>query len=999
MKSEEWRAVKDLFDRCLDAPAELRASLLSDSTVTMEVRAEVTRLLRNLEGAEPSFLKPPDAFRRAVFAAAPSLEQGEVLAGRFRVERFLGRGGMGEVYEAFDTDLNDRVALKLLASDLQDDPTASARMRRELQLARRVTHPNVCRLFDLARHEFPWGEGEFLTMEFLEGGTLSAKVKSDGPMPPGVALPLLMQIADGLEAAHSAGVIHRDLKPSNIMLTPGAERTRAVLMDFGLARRYVASEVAVTQTGQVAGTLEYMAPELFTGGAASVASDMFALGKVALFMVTGALDIADTRLPALWKTAIQRALDPDPARRFETAQEFVSGLEGRADTVTLRLPAVSRRKLTAAASAAGLAMAAGIGLWFWARAGRLPEEAERLYEAGVEQIRAGSYFAATKTLDRAANLAPHFTLAHARLAEAWMGLQIPERASREMLLARREGLSSLSELDRLQLEAIDLTVTREFPAAVAKYEQLRSKGRPEFDLDLGRAYERANRIADAKEKYRQVTVNSPRSAAAWLRLAVLRSRTGEPVPAAEAFSRAEQVYQANNDLEGLVEFTFQRGVVAARRTDYSEAKEQFQKAIATSRLAANQQQEIAATLQLAAAAYAEGDAALAEQYAREGLAVAQANQMQALAVVGIVNLGSAYAGKGDLASAERYYREGLTMADNESSDGLAALCLLSLASLHDRQKLGADMEREARQALAYYEPNGYAYETARGSILLGRYHRDQGMYAGAMEDFQRAAVMAEKAQDLSAISLANQGIASVFEIQERFPEALVRYRKNMDLPSDEQSKAYAALQTGEMLSQLGRFDEAGAMFSRVSQASARFKDLSWKLALAHARMAISQGRDQEAGPVATEGLSKTGTESAFEAAQFREVLGLALMEQGDLQNGSRACEQALTALMKIDNPSSLLDAQLAALEGRARQGDRRGTKSLFVAMEPSLEQKPESKWRTLAWMARADPTYREPAQNAFGDLKRLWGDAAWRSYADRPDIRRLSMSLFAQSLR
>jgi len=998
MTPAEWRAVKDLFERCLDAPPELRAALLSDSTVTAEVRTEAVRLLRNLEAAGPSFLKPPEAFRRAVFAAAPTLEQGEVLAGRFRVERFLGRGGMGEVYEAFDTELNDRVALKLLVPDLQDDPAASARMRRELQLARRVTHPNVCRLFDLARHEFPWGEREFLSMELLEGDTLAAKVKNDGPLPAGAGLALLKQIAKGLEAAHLAGVVHRDLKPSNIMLTPAAEGTRAVLMDFGLARRHATNEAAVTQTGQIAGTFDYMAPELLAGGAASVASDLFALGKVTLFMATGSLSIDDPRLAEHWKAAIKRALDPDPERRFKTGGEFVAALEKA--TVTRRLPALSRRELTAGGVAAGLALVGGT-IWLLSAhaAGREPAEAVRLYETGVDQIRAGSYFAATRSLDRAVNVAPHFALAHARLAEAWIGLQIPEKATREMLLARRDGPWSLSDVDRLQFEGIDLTVTRDFAAAAAKYEQLRSKGGAEFDLDLGRAYERANRIADAKEKYRQVAASSPRSAAAWLRLAVLRSRTGEAGPAIEAFSQAERIYQTNNDLEGLVELTRQRGSAAARRGDYREAKAQFAKARDTARLAANVPQEVSAILQFAAAAYGEGDAALAEQNAREGLELAQRNQMQALAVVGVVNLGNAFAVKYDFASAEKFYRDGLAMARNEALGSLAALCVLSLATLHDQQKRETEAESEAREALAYYQPNGYAYETARGAILIGRYQRDRGMYAEATENFKLAAAMAEKAQDRVGLAIANSSLGSVLESQERFWEALAAYRRNLDSASDEESRGYAALQAGGMLWRLGRFDEGAQMLMQAKRAGAKFPDLALKADVSRAAMALDAEQPEQAVSIAELGLSNAANRPSPSATQLKEILGLALLRRGNLAQGSRLCEQALVEAAKLEDRDLLVAAQLGALQARVLQADATRALKLFREMEPFLEQRPETKWRALAWIARADHAYAERAQGAFDDLKRLWGEPVWSSYSSSPEVRRLAMSLSASRSR
>ncbi|MFP5287936.1 MAG: protein kinase domain-containing protein, partial [Thermoanaerobaculia bacterium] len=162
----------------------------------------------------------------------PAFAPGERIAGRYRVIRFLARGGMGEVYEVEDQELRERVALKTVRGDVSRDQLAIERFRREIQLARKVTHPNVCRIFDVSFH----GGLIFLTMELLEGETLAQRLRRAGPMSTEEALPVARQIAWALHAAHQAGIIHRDLKPGNVVLTESKGTTRAVVTDFGLAR-------------------------------------------------------------------------------------------------------------------------------------------------------------------------------------------------------------------------------------------------------------------------------------------------------------------------------------------------------------------------------------------------------------------------------------------------------------------------------------------------------------------------------------------------------------------------------------------------------------------------------------------------------------------------------------------------------------------------------------------------------------------------------------------
>jgi len=285
----------------------------------------------------------------------PVLATGDVLGGRFRVVRFVGQGGIGEVYEAEHLDLREPVALKVLRADIAGDPRAMERFRREIQLARKVTHPHVCRLFDVERHPTASGELTFLTMEFLQGQTLEEWLRTRGRMSTRQALPIVAQVADALAAAHRAGVVHRDFKPGNVVLVPAPETPeglRAVVTDFGMARAADGgkSVLASGETGLVPGTAAYMAPEQAEGREATAASDIYSLGVVMYEMLTGQRPHAGTtaismllrrlREPAptprlhvpdldpRWTAVILRCLERDPADRFTAAMEVVKALRG-----------------------------------------------------------------------------------------------------------------------------------------------------------------------------------------------------------------------------------------------------------------------------------------------------------------------------------------------------------------------------------------------------------------------------------------------------------------------------------------------------------------------------------------------------------------------------------------------------------------------------------------------------------------------------------------------
>ena len=275
---------------------------------------------------------------------------GAGVSARYRIVRFVAAGGMGEVYEAEDLELGGTVALKTLRSDVAADPRALERFRQEIALARQVTHPNVCRIFDVGWHREDTSAGSpgvaFLTMEFLKGETLAEHLRREGPMAAEQALPLLHQMAEGLAAAHKAGVVHRDFKSANVMLVPTEDRVRAVVTDFGLARTGPAQ--AGSSGGEIVGTPAYMAPEQLEGGSVSPATDVYAFGVVMCEVLLGRRGLSGdsprdgdptpaqeeaaperkgVALKARWASVIGRCMELAPSSRFKDAQVLLGAMD------------------------------------------------------------------------------------------------------------------------------------------------------------------------------------------------------------------------------------------------------------------------------------------------------------------------------------------------------------------------------------------------------------------------------------------------------------------------------------------------------------------------------------------------------------------------------------------------------------------------------------------------------------------------------------------------
>ena len=337
-------------------------------------------------------LTPASAPLPPAIAATPTgvaFGPGQILAGRFKIIRFVARGGMGEVYEAEDQELNERVAVKTARLEGAQSEHDIERFRREIQLARRVTHPNVCRTFDVFRHVItPIGGGApteilLVSMELLGGETLDKRVRS-ARMSAAEALPIVEEMCAGLGAAHRVGVIHRDFKSSNVMLVPLASpanvnAVRTVITDFGLAHAESHPGMTLTRPGDIVGTPSYMAPEQIEGGAITAATDIYSLGIVIYEMLTSVLPFAaDTPLatamkrlkapapsPRLqapdidskWESVVARCLEREPAQRFATTDEIVKALRG--ESIAMAAPSAESAIAPANTSSAN-ASSAGV---------------------------------------------------------------------------------------------------------------------------------------------------------------------------------------------------------------------------------------------------------------------------------------------------------------------------------------------------------------------------------------------------------------------------------------------------------------------------------------------------------------------------------------------------------------------------------------------------------------------------------------------------------------
>jgi tetratricopeptide (TPR) repeat protein len=553
----------------------------------------------------------------------PTLAVGDVVAERYRIARFIARGGMGTVYEAEDLVLGGHVGLKTIRPEVASRPKAVERFKREIHLARKITHPNVSRVYDLGTYRIPREDSSgladeviFLTMELLSGPTLAEELQESGPFAAAEALPLVEQMCAGLDAAHRLGIIHRDFKSSNVILAPAAEPgggTKAVVTDFGLARSYAAdsSLATLSEAGDLLGTPAYMAPEQLEGKELTPAADIYSLGIVLYEMMTGvrpfsspfvvtAKRLSTTPPPPRelkpdldprWQDVIMRCLEIDPEVRFGRVSDIPWVLRGDLDIAeapTLSLEA--RKKVTPSAAGAQsprrvsvrwlvlgsmLVLAAvGVGVLVdrW-RTAASPPATESLDESPAAVRRSLAVREIVSPADDSESSWLATAIAEMLRSELSLGRQIRVLSGREIAdVARNVGLDSATGLDP--------DSTRRLDAALAV--DLEVKGSYELLEEEGLSLVRLKLELRDLESGEQVTRSEATGSVGQLFDVVMRA--GEPLRrqlGLEDLTPA-QALELRASLPSSPEAArlFVEGLQKLRRQDFIEAREIFEDAVA-----------------------------------------------------------------------------------------------------------------------------------------------------------------------------------------------------------------------------------------------------------------------------------------------------------------------------------------------------------------------------------------------------------------------------------
>ncbi|HEY0546436.1 MAG TPA: protein kinase [Pyrinomonadaceae bacterium] len=986
----------------------------------------------------------------------------------YRILSKLGEGGMGTVYAAEDLHLGRRVAIKFLNSS-SSDHHYRARFLREARAISSLSHPYIATVHDYGETD---EEQPFLVMELVQGETLGELLEQSA-LTLWRAVEIIECVAEALAEAHSQGIVHRDIKPSNVIIT---ERGLVKVLDFGLAKRIVEEDfretdqnartllATHTRDGVVVGTPLYLSPEQATGAKVDGRSDLFALGALLYECISGkpafsggsVIEIGaqvlhidppppsdiNPQVPTELDRITLKALAKKLPERYQTAEEMRADLAAARSVMstngkrierislprgaghrtsalntishTLRKPRISVFTLAASALALSL-MVFGLVWMLRPKPHVPPAKALTFYERGVNFLREGAYYQASKSLEKAVSIDDDFALAHARLAEALTELDDADRAKTEMLRANSlvPNRSALSKQDALYLDAINAVVVNKYADAAGYYKQMAdlAPDQPDVYVDLGRANEKGDEADKALDNYLKAIQHDGQYPTAYLRAAIIYIRKKDMGTAILTLEKAASLYEGLGNLEGRTEVLYWRGVLYTDKAKYTDASAVLKQALSLAESNGSEPQRINILLQLSRLSYNLGDTAQAGEYANEALQSAEQNGLNNLATLALLDLGNALSGSNEYKRAEDIFRRALELALRNKARRLEAMSWMNIGGALMQQFRMDEGLPLVEQALAFFRQDNYRKYISFCLTYLGRGYRVKGEYDKAREAFQQKLEQAQAPGDQKGVASAQGEIANAFAKQKRYPEALQNYEASYQLAKslgERQTIAYNRMNSGYVLSQLGRNVEARQSLDEATDLASKpdspYKAVLVEIEMIRAQLALTERDFASAKKISQRALDEAGKSYPDVAVGAKITLGLAQSLSGQTREGKLTCEDAL-AMARQENEEALIsDAMLALAQALYESGDAAGAlKQALEAEEHSARLgEQESIWR--AWLIAARSSLRTGdrqgareqlahANDALSTLQQQWGTQAFELYQSRRDVQALHRQL------
>lgn len=961
---------------------------------------------------------------------------GTVLGERFRIDSILGIGGMGVVYRAWDLALGVPVALKLLRPELAHRSDVFERFRQELLLARQVSSPHVVRIHDLAQHDGRW----VISMDLVDGDSLDHCIDKSGPLAIDEALRIARQIAEGLAAAHSKGVVHRDLKPANILLDAEGN---AYISDFGVARSLATT--GMTQGGAVVGTPDYLSPEQARGESADARSDLYALGLILYEMLSGKLPFAGgtvaevlaqrmLRTPAPvtevrpdvppWLARlVDRLLRPQPAHRLQNAAAVITAIDRRVLARDFR-----PRRATWLAVVAVLFMAVvAVAGWQWL--GRAPVAVAAsppldrmlvlpMAGPGIEPARA----AALSAHLRNALAVPGFAVVdgertqqalrqldpggNARIdADAAQRAAAARRVLRPQLLrqgARWKLIATLSTSGSAPI-AIDgpqaddpVAALGAWVASTTTTQALGLEGKsvtlalPEAPRALDRygaglLAAREGRLQESLQRYAEATRAAPGYTAAWQAQALAALAIGARDRAADAIEQGQRTAAAAP--QAL------RQRLAAQRASIDG---DLPAAIAHWRaLLAATPDDTDAELNLARAQGAAGDLTPAIERL-QALSQRDGNDPRVWFELGKFSILSGDAQR----AVDDYLTRALVQFKRSRNLYGQAETVNALGIGYGRLGQSGDAIEQYRKAVELRHALGNRSGEATSLRNLGNMLAMAGRFDEAEERLLQARVLHAELGDRSGLAAVENELGLLAEERGDYPAALQAFRRALQTwqaLEDPLGIAQALNDIGFAQFQLGAYNDAQVYLQQATDGYARLGDRTGGIRAAQdlGQLAIARGRWDDARAQLQRSLQEAESQQMMEeAAVSRRHLAELELWQGHVQASIDQAGKAEASFRRRDDARGAVDASLlhaeALLSAHAPDLAQRVLDALQPALgEVSVEQ------RAIAQLVRAqrarDVGDHDVAVKALRDARRLAASSGVRQLQLRIDLLALRM--------
>jgi serine/threonine-protein kinase len=978
----------------------------------------------------------------------------------------LGEGGMGVVYLAEDTVLGRRVAFKSLKNSATPEYNQyKTRFLREARLASTLNHPNIVSVYDYGETS---GGLPYLVMEYVKGNNLSDVLRQDKlTVTEGVEIikqiARALSEAHGHGIVHRdlkpSNIFINERREVKVLDFGLAKLLDADSYNSKSLSSATSELFTETREGVFMGTPSYSSPEQLLGTSVDRRSDIFSLGAVFYECLSGqpafagknfaeicAQVIKDDPLPPSqvnltispeFDEVALKALSKKAENRYQTIQELIRDLETvPVDSPTRQfsvkskevsidpkpepiisfsaIPGFLKRNRIFAAVFVVLTVAA---LLFAANGTlrkvfslRTVAATPPTFSEGVDALRSGNYYKAKKLLEAAVQQNDQFPLAHARLAEALVELGYEDKATKEILKVTEltPTFSNLSETDQLNLQAVAATVSRNYTGAIENYREIVGKI-PESDkkfayFDLGRIFEINDQTDLAIENYAEAIKRDAQFAAAYLRLGMLYGRKQETEKANENFTKAENLYNAQSDYDGVAEVFYQRGYLLNIQDKLSEASEKMKRANELATVTQNSSLQIKSLLHLSSIAYSLGDYSTAKLSTDQAIELARFEQLDNLATVGLIDVGNIFFSRGKLDEAESKFKLALARAQTNEWQRTEARASLSLGSLYLQQTKATEAIKFIEPALEFYQKNNFRKEALQVQILLGYANDQSGNYDAAIKVGSELLRNAKELDDKLLIAYAHEIIGIALIHQEKFSDALGYYDENLNIYKSlglEQKSGYNFLNRGQILWQLGRYNESReALEAAAAIATKPESGDKQLLAWTHLVKAQSDLSEQNYKSSLIESQKAIDLSNALSGEIFVQatfIKGLANSRSGAKQIGKELCREAVEEAAKTGMAYLLLKSKLALVETLLTNGEAQESLNVFPELQKSFVNSSNlpTKWQSFAVAAQASYTlgdkakaneYVTQANQHLAEIEKAFGAENYQTYLARRDV-------------